>query len=247
MKVGDMAAMSMYIAERFAGKNVVFIGDGDAIALSVMHLTTQEIVESGPRSIRVFDFDERIVMSILRFADKYKMEDRISASLYNVIDPLPSDEIGQYDCFYTNPPWGASNGGESVTAFLERGIEAMKARGEGILLIGDDRELEWTQEVLLTTQRRACALGYVVGEMVPTWHLYHLDDAPDLRSCSILFRSVEERAAAPSQPLSPERRANFYGKDNRLRVRYVKELETLNYGKAPDSTYTLIPLEEDLL
>lgn len=239
-----MAAMSIYIAERFADKDVVFIGDGDAIALSVMHLTTQGIVENGPRSIRVLDFDERIVKSIIRFADKYRMDDRISATLYNVIDPLPADVLGAYDRFYTNPPWGASNGGESVVVFLERAFEAMKNGGQGVLVIGDDEGLPWTQEVLLAAQQRACGLGYIVGEMVPTWHLYHLDDAPDLRSCSILFRSVNA-TTLESHALPPERRVNFYGRGNRLRIRYVKERETLNYGKAPDSTYELIPLEDD--
>jgi predicted methyltransferase len=244
MKVGDMAAMSIYVAERFSDKGVIFIGDGDAIALSVMHLTTQGIVDAGPRSIHVLDFDERIVKSILRFADKYRMEDRMSAQLYNVIDPLPKEMLGRYDRFYTNPPWGQSNNGESVIAFLERAIEAMKEDGQGVVVIGDDEHLTWTQDVLLATQRRAASLGYVVGEMVPSWHLYHLDDAPDLRSCSIMFRSVDGFISKSSRPLSRERRVNFYGKDNRLRIRYVKERETLNYGKAPDSTYDLVPLED---
>jgi predicted RNA methylase len=33
-------------------------------------------------------------------------------------------ELPRFDNFYTNPPWGASNEGESVTVFMERGMEA---------------------------------------------------------------------------------------------------------------------------
>ncbi len=245
MKVGDMAAMALYVAERFADQNVVFIGDGDAIALSVIHLVTQGIVMAGPSSIIVLDFDERIVKSIARFADKYRIQDRITSWLYNVIDPLPTDLLAHANAFYTNPPWGASNGGESVMVFVERGLEALKAGGQGIVVIGDDKETQWTQDVLLATQRYASSLGYIVGEMVPNWHMYHLDDAPDLRSCAMLFRSVDSSEATESHVLSPERLQNFYGRKNPLRIRYVRERETLNYGKAPDSTYSLEVLESE--
>lgn len=244
MKVGDMVTMAIYIAERFADKDMVFVGDGDAIALAVMHLTTQNIVEKGPTSILVLDFDERIVKSIERFADKYRIEHRISARLYNVCDALPADVAGRMDAFYTNPPWGASNGGESVLAFIERGIEASRSRGTGAVVIGDDEDLQWTQDVLAATQRRALSRDFIVSEMIPKWHLYHLDDAPDLRSCVLVFQGIGDGKPPASLPLSEERRRNFYGRDNPLRVRYVRERETLNYGKAPDSTYELELIQE---
>lgn len=244
MKVGDMVTMSIYVAERFAEKNMVFIGDGDAIALAVMHLTTQHIVDKGPASILVLDFDERIVMSVERFADKHRIEDRISARLYNVCDPLPADVVGRRDAFYTNPPWGASNGGESVLAFVERGIEATRPRGVGAVVIGDDEELRWTQEVLEATQRRALEQGYIVSEMIPKWHLYHLDDAPDLRSCVVVFQGIRDTKPSTSAPLSDQRRNNFYGRNNPLLVRYVRERETLNYGKAAESTYELEAIKD---
>jgi len=115
MKAGDLVTMAIYVARKYADQHVVFIGDGDGIALAVMHLTTKGIVRRGPASVLVLDFDERIVMSIKRFADTNEIEDRISARLYNVCDPLPEDIVGTKDAFYTNPPWGASNGGEAFS------------------------------------------------------------------------------------------------------------------------------------
>jgi predicted methyltransferase len=245
MKAGDLVTMAIYVARKYADQHVVFIGDGDGIALAVMHLTTKGIVRRGPASVLVLDFDERIVMSIKRFADTNEIEDRISARLYNVCDPLPEDIVGTKDAFYTNPPWGASNGGESVLAFVERGIEAIHPRGMGAVVIGDDHALQWTKDVLASTQRRGLELGFIVSEMIPKWHLYHLDDAPDLRSCVVLLQGINDSERPKSEPLSEERRLHFYGRESPLIVRYVRERETLNYGKAPDSTYELERIVSD--
>ncbi len=244
MKVADMVIQAHYIAERFNNKNIVFIGDGDAIGLSVMHLGSQGIFNSCPNSITLLDFDERIVNSVIRFAEKYGFSDKMSAHLYNVVDPLPDGMFGKFDAFYTNPPWGASNGGESVFVFLERGIEATENESEGAIVIADDPSLPWTQEVIGASQRRAADMGFLVAEMVPQLHLYHLDDAPDLRSCTCLFRRHDTNMApGSSERLSTERLNNFYGRNNPLTIHYVRELSDLNYGKATDDSYELVKLE----
>lgn len=245
MKTGDMVSTAIYMSDAFADRDVVFIGDGDGIALSVMHLVNEGVVARGPQSIHVLDFDERIVSSILRFADHYSMEDRISSQLYNVADPLPPGLVGSKGAFYTNPPWGASNDGESVTAFVERGMEAITEGGLGAVVIADDPKVAWTQAVLLRTQEHAARNGFVVAEKIPAWQLYHLDDAPDLRSCMLLLRRIGPNPVDASPPLGRERLRNFYGRENPLRYRYVREAKTLNYGRAPEGTYELEPMEPD--
>jgi len=246
MKVADMVIQAHFISDRFKDKDVVFIGDGDAIGLSVMHLTKQGTFNEGPRSITVLDFDERIVNSINRFAEKYDFADSMKAQLYNVIEPLPNGLQGEFDAFYSNPPWGQSNGGESVMIFLERGIEATAKKSEGAIVIADDQTLPWTQEVLLACQKHASSYGYIVSEMLPELHLYHLDDNPNLRSCTCVFRSVEfEKSVPVSKPLDMTRIENFYGRNNPLKVKYVRENETLNYGKAYDNSYHYEKLGEE--
>lgn len=118
MKVADMVIQAEYVARVFDGKKVVFVGDGDGIALSAAHLKAQEVISYGPKSITLLDFDERIVNSVRRFGEKLAPKIEITAHLYNVADPLPAEHFGAYDGFHINPPWGASNGGQSVTAFL---------------------------------------------------------------------------------------------------------------------------------
>jgi predicted methyltransferase len=241
MKAGDMVIHTEFVARRFDQRDVVFVGDGDAIALAVVHLMEQGILGYGPRSVTVLDFDERMVHSIERFATDYGYEGVIRAQLYNVIDALPGEIVGAFDAFHTNPPWGQHNAGESVAVFLERGIQALRVGGLGMVVIADDKELEWTNRVLGRTQQVALANGMIVDEMVPALHSYHLDDAPDLRSCALTFRKVDADAI-PNERLHDERLENFYGRTRALRVQYVRELE--NAREAPRGTYVLETLEE---
>lgn len=243
MKVGDLALQADFIAKRLDGKSVVFVGDGDGVCLSIAHLMGQKIIDYGPATMEVLDFDERIVKSIIRFVDKYRYQD-IAARLYNVADVVPENLIGSKDAFYTNPPWGASNDGESILAFVERGIECTNDEALGVVVIADHPSYLWTQQVLRSVQLRVLEAGFNIAEMDPQAHVYHLDDAPDLRSCSLIFRRVEP-AAKPvrSLPLNASRLNNFYGRNNPMRYRYVRERASLNYGRAADALYELVPLE----
>src|SRR5690606_32499932 len=139
------------------GKRIAFIGDGDAISVCVAYMKAREVLDFGPTRITVFDFDERTVQSVKRFADKERIE-HLDAQLYNCLDPFP--DASKYDCFYTNPPWGASNKGESVNVFVDRGIDAIRGVGEGMIVIADDDELPWPKQVLANVQRHASEQGF---------------------------------------------------------------------------------------
>jgi N4-bis(aminopropyl)spermidine synthase len=243
MKVGDLIIQAEFIARRFDKLNVLFIGDGDAISLSVMHLKTKGIFNYGPSKIHVLDFDERVVNSINNFAKKNEMAPYISSSLYNVADPLPENLLACKDAFYTNPPWGASNEGESVIAFMERGMESLIKNGLAVIVIADDETLLWTQDILQKVQLAFINNGYMIVEMIPGLHNYHLDDAPDLKSCTLITKKIhEEYTLKESKPLETERLYNFYGRQSPLRIRYVRDNSGLNRGRAHDSSYSLEPL-----
>jgi len=243
MKAGDMALQSELIARWADGKRLAFIGDGDAISVCVAYLHHRDILPYGPSHVSVFDFDERICNAVARFADKEGLS-TLTATLYNCLDafPGPSD----FDAFYTNPPWGASNDGESVKVFMQRGMEATGYRGNGAVVVADDPDLEWPGRVLASLQQAAISAGFFVQRMMPQVHSYHLDDAPDLRSCNVLLRAVEtdDRHSVTSLPITdPERLKNFYGRDSLPKVRYVRERVRLDYGKASDADYELEALE----
>ena len=140
MKSGDMVLQSELVARWAHGKKLAFIGDGDAISVCVAYLHSRGIVDYGPSEIVVFDFDQRICSAVMRFADKERLE-QLSSTNYNCLDEFPGPM--DFDCFYTNPPWGASNDGESVNVFVQRGMEATGYVGEGMVVIADDTDLEW--------------------------------------------------------------------------------------------------------
>ena len=84
MKTGDMVMQSEFIAKWANNKRLAFIGDGDAISVCVAYLQKRKIISYGPSRITVFDFDERIVSAVKRFADKERLE-HLDAVLYNCI------------------------------------------------------------------------------------------------------------------------------------------------------------------
>src|SRR4051794_38559997 len=102
MKTGDMVMQSEFVCRWAAGDDLVFIGDGDAISVCAAYLVQRSIIDQGPSSIRVLDFDERIVNAVNRFADRERI-DTLDAVLYNCIDGL-SVGSPKFSKFYTNPP-----------------------------------------------------------------------------------------------------------------------------------------------
>jgi len=239
MKAGDMVLQSEFVAREADGKRLAFIGDGDAISVCVAYLQKSGIIDYGPARVTVFDFDERIVGAINRFAEKEGVGN-LDAQLYNCVDALPTSRP-RYDVFYTNPPWGQYNDGTSVNLFVQRGFEVVHQQGSGIVVIADDAELDWTKSVLGKVQDFALKSGFFVSRMMPELHAYHLDDAAGLKSCNLLLKALPENTArADSCPMNdPELLANFYGRKQPLQVRYVKEKKRLDYGKANEDEYFL--------
>ncbi len=225
MKISDMLLQAELLSRWVDGKSVVCLGDGDAIGLTLVHLKAKGIFERGPDHVHVLDFDQRIVNSIETFARNYELQEKISAELYNVADPLPEVHIAKFEAFYTNPPFGASNGGRSVEAFLRRGDEALAGDGTGCVVVADDPTLPWTKDVMKQVQGYLFSNGFVITEMLPRFHHYHLDDDPDLTSCSLIaVRHGDEGVKSSSKALPKEDLEDFYGAYSPLTVQYVLDL-----------------------
>lgn len=247
MKAGDMVMQAEFVAQWADGKKLCFIGDGDGIGICSALLKHRGIYPYGPANVTVLDFDERVVNSVNRIADKERMgEGVLDARKYNVLDALPAD-LGKYDCFYTNPPWGQYNEGRSVDVFVQRGIEAISNQGEGLIVIAGDLDLAWPARVLSNVQRNAAKQDFFVGRMQPGLHLYHLDDAPDLRSCNLVIYSLPGNTLRRhSEPIRDESLLeDFYGRTQGPRVRYVVDRQPMNYNKAGDSTYEFVGWEDE--
>jgi N4-bis(aminopropyl)spermidine synthase len=235
MKTGDMVMQAELVAHWSDKKKLAFIGDGDAISVCVAYLKNEKIIDYGPSQITVFDFDERQVQAIKSFAERKQIR-HLHAELYNARDAFPKG--GRFERFYTNPPWGQSNDGASVHIFMERGIEACGYGGQGMIVIADDEELEWPKRVLYTTQVRASHLGYFVSRMQPLMHSYHLDDDALLRSCNLFIEALPGNPSrGKSKAVDKERLSNFYGRDQNLRMRYIRSNRPLTLEGADESEW----------
>ena len=224
MKISDMLLHAELVSRWTDGKSMVFLGDGDAIGLTLTYLKDRKVLDQGPAHVHVLDFDERIVNSVLRFAERFGLEGLVSAELYNVAHPLPEEHRSAYEAFHINPPFGASNEGRSVEAFLRRGDEAIGKDGIACVVIADDPTLGWTRTVSKQTQKFLLNNGFSITELVPNFQRYHLDDNPDLTSCSILaVRHGCDGVKSSSIPLSKRELENFYGANAPLGVQYIKD------------------------
>jgi predicted methyltransferase len=235
MKSGDLVMQAELVAHWADGKRLAFIGDGDAVSVCVAYLMSRKIIDYGPSQITVFDFDERQVMAVKSFAERMHLR-HLNAQLYNTREPFP--KVNHFDRFYTNPPWGQSNGGKSVHVFMERGIEACGYRGQGMIVIADDEELEWPKRVLYTTQKRASELGFFVSRMQPLMHSYHLDDDALLRSCNLFIEALPgNQSLGESKAIDSDRLVNFYGRDQNLRMRYIRSNRPLTLEGADENEW----------
>ena len=217
-----MVRQAGFISRKFRDLSVVFVGDGDSIALSILHLWNSRYLRHRPKQLLVLDFDERIVNAVNGFAGRHGYSHFIVAELYNVADPMPRRLLAKADAFYTNPPWGSVNDGESVVAFVNRGIESVHDRGAGAVVIAHDLSLGWAQRVLHRTQMELLENDFVVNEIGAQRHHYYLDDAPQLQSRTLLARRLRPRIGAPnSRPLNARSFIDFYGRNQHLRRGFV--------------------------
>ncbi len=123
-----------------------------------------------------------------------------------------------------------------MRAFLRRGSEAVGKDAIGCLVVADDPKRPWTLKVLTATERAAFENGFIVSELVPEFHHYHLDEAPDLTSCSVVIRRVDyKKVKYDSQPLGPQTLKNFYGEGKPLSVRYVRD--STHNGELPSKDF----------
>jgi predicted methyltransferase len=144
------------------------MGDGD-------HISVLCGIYAQPKSITVLDTDPRIVKNIKEIGKKYKV--KINTFQYDVLKPLPEKFLKKFNFFYTNPPYGSKNTGQSGIVFISRCIEACKYPSEGCIVLPHDNERPWTREVMENTQKFLLKQGWIIVEKLVGLHIYYLDDA----------------------------------------------------------------------
>jgi predicted methyltransferase len=124
---------------------------------------------------------------------------------------------------------------------VRRGNEAVGPEGVACIVVADDPSFHWTRDIMKQAQSYLFSNGFVITELVPQFHRYHLDDAPNLTSCSLFaVRYGSEGVKVTSDALQTEDLENFYGACAPLRIRYVRDLR--NGGKLASKDHRLEPL-----
>jgi len=182
MKPICMLVQIKLISSYLNDKDILFMGDGD-------HMSILCGIYSRPKSMTVLDIDSRIIKSIKKASNKYNL--KIDTLKYDVLEPLPEKFIRKFNFFYTNPPYGSKNGGQSGITFISRCIEACIYPSQGCVILPHDNERKWTKEVMKNTQNFLCDYGWIITEKINGLHIYYLDDAT-LASCTTIVEQIEE-------------------------------------------------------
>ena len=212
----DLLDQVKRVAPQLAGKSIAFIGDHDGTSL-MLGLLAQNGDLKLPKKILLLDFDERLLVIAQSLATKYGFEGILETCLYNVFDKLPEDLIGQYDGFYTNPPYGASNAGASVRLFITRGCELVSKNGVGYAIIPKNQQRFWTLAAYRKTRDFLVQYGWKISNKIENLHGYKLDDDPTLRSTFITLEKSFSEGLDSQMPWAGRDVAhveipNFYGR-----------------------------------
>lgn len=228
MLPGSQLTQAKLISNYLSDRDVVLVGDGDCMSLVLGFLGLRNVIKP-PAHMLVVDFDERILKFIEDTARKFQLPaDLIDTVRYNARypNPSPTDYGNRSDVFYTNPPYGSANKGESGKLFLGRCMEFCSPRGSsGVALLPYERiKAPWTRDAMKNIQSFMVKSGYVVSEMLTGVHQYHLDDRPELLSGTVVFDRVNE--VDPPYALhtfDQEELKFFYGSEAQVMPDYIDQ------------------------
>jgi predicted methyltransferase len=209
MQSEDLLCQVKLMTPYLAKKAVVFVGDHDSTSL-LLGLLTKTDPEYRPSRITIVDFDERLLCRALDFAQREGFSDILDVELYNVFDPVPGHLLRQFDWFYTNPPYGASNKGESARLFITRGIEMSRpSAANACIILPHDLQRDWTGIAMRATQSFLCNFGWTVDEKINAMHRYYLDDDKELASSVVIVKKDETLVNLETQLPYAGRRVAF--------------------------------------
>ncbi len=127
------------LGEIVRNKKLLFIGDDDLLSIYLSKFYD-------PKSTVVIDIDMRIIKHIKMLREKLSLKNLMVVK-HDIRDPLPTHISNNFDIFYTNPPYGSKNNGDSCIAFIIRGLESLKLGGQGVFVIASSSEGQWASKV----------------------------------------------------------------------------------------------------
>lgn len=167
------------------GKRILCVGDDDLVSVSLGFLLKRLFPnETGEKAfIDVVDIDERFLSFIREIAEKESLP--IKCHQVDLRQPLPEKMLGQYDCFFTDPPYTL----QGMSLFVSRGISALK-RMKGLPMFLSFAHK--SPDVTLAMQREFVRMGLVINEMLPRFNEYNGAQMIGNRSQMIILKTTDQ-------------------------------------------------------
>lgn len=147
------------------GKRILCIGDDDLVSIALGFLLKKLFsdIRYSKTKICVMDIDNRILDYISSIAKKEELP--INCEYVDLRSPLSESFKGQFDCFFTDPPYTL----QGMNLFLSRGLEALKNEsGLNIFLSYAHKSPEFE----LNMQKYFVDMGLMVSEILTAFNNY---------------------------------------------------------------------------
>ncbi|MFF2885490.1 bis-aminopropyl spermidine synthase family protein [Paenibacillus sp. NPDC057967] len=167
------------------GKRILCVGDDDLVSVSIGLLLKKLFPNGGHTATRidVMDIDERFIRYIEDVAKEYDLP--IRCHRIDFREPLPLTLCGQYDGFFTDPPYTL----QGMSLFISRGIQAMKRlKGLPIFLSFAHK----SPAFMLAMQREFVRMGLTVSASFPHFNEYEAAEMIANRSQMFILRTTDQ-------------------------------------------------------
>jgi len=167
------------------GKKILCVGDDDLVSVSI-GLLLQRLFPTGEHTVTrvdVLDIDERFLQYIETISRERGLP--IQCRRLDLREPLPMRLHGQYDCFFTDPPYTL----QGMSLFVSRGIQALKRdKGLPIFLSFAHKSPAFT----LAMQRELVRMGLTVSANFPRFNEYEAAEMIANRSQMFILRTTDQ-------------------------------------------------------
>lgn len=170
-------AVYLYQNDAIEGRDILILGDDDltslALGLFAKHLNIRI------RRIVVLEFDRRLVQYLTEVAEAEELP--ITVIAHDLREEIPSDLVGQFDVFLTDPPYTLSG----LELFVSRGALALLPQVSKQAYVCFGRR---TPEETSAVMGSLVQMGFAPIEIFPNFNAY--DGAQILGGVSQMIRLV---------------------------------------------------------
>lgn len=167
------------------GKRILCVGDDDLVSVSIGLLLKRLFPDGGHIATRldVLDIDMRFIQFIENAAREWALP--VQCHPIDLREPLPEKLQGQYDCFFTDPPYTL----QGISLFVSRGIQALKReKGLPIFLSFAHK----SPDFMLAMQREFNRMGLIVSANYPRFNAYEGAEMLANQSQIFILRTTEQ-------------------------------------------------------